>query len=776
MATWSPISGVMSQYDKSAAAGSGPANGYYLKFYDITNTAISMASASDGSGLLLKAQLDSSGYPVNGSDARFIPFIDQNYRPALYTNATDADANTIANADWFPGTTPQLVTGSNQAENVLSRDTLNDAVIDTSLQAGLVITVSDRGASTWDVVLSSSVTANTYNIVQCTGVATLSLVLMTPIAVYVEQFGAVFDYTTGATSGFTDNAVVLEHCHQYAATNNLGAVYPKDKKSVISPTFGTSDESTGNTGTSIQVCFNILDNQVIAFNGSTLIMADDQSSNGTPVDTRVFFSNTPKTNVFHDGGTIDLNGANNSVNGTNKTQFAFGYSGTQGGIAARGDNHRLTNMKYINNAGVTFVAGGQTNTQGTTLGKNWYISNCEFRNGGLDSSDHSSLFAWFTDSEIINNTFESDLPFNTTTNRGGLVACELHGSNLLFHGNYINNYYQGIWVSSNNSDTITRGFVVTSNRALVGKKFCDFYSRNVGSAATTVDDSFVYETIIANNHVTMLDVNQDETVRGVFEISASRGAVGVKICNNSCVVQGTTADTVMVRLTVAANVYEAMDLIDISDNQCSGGLTTGVSVFWNADSTIGRLSVRGNEFGTYVTPSVLVNKDLYMFGGTAGDVDTLDVDFRNTTSANIQTDNPTHGVRAKVRGDANLDIEPTLTNITQGNGTYTYKTFIDSHSGMVNIASMFTLGSTSTVDGPVSIGISEVSSSFASIGIGAAIRGAAMYPLVANNDVTGANFSLNDSGGACDATNPITFTTADVIKITASYYADFVSV
>ena len=202
MATWSPISGVMSQYDKSAAAGSGPASGYYLKFYDITNTAISMASASDGSGLLVKAQLDSSGYPVNGSDARFIPFIDQDYRPALYTNSTDADADTIANADWFPGTTPQLVTGSNQAENVLSRDTLNAVVIDTSLQAGLSINIAERttgngGGAMWDVVLSSTVTENTFNIVQCTGVATLSLVYrIENSTINVKAIGVIGDDTT----------------------------------------------------------------------------------------------------------------------------------------------------------------------------------------------------------------------------------------------------------------------------------------------------------------------------------------------------------------------------------------------------------------------------------------------------------------------------------------------------------------------------------------------------------------------------------------------------
>jgi hypothetical protein len=108
----------MSQYDKSIAAGGGPASGYFLKFYDTSNVAISIASASDGSGLLAKAQLDSSGYPINGSADRFIPFISEDYRPALYTNATDADADTIGNADWFPGTTLKMVTQSNSGLSI----------------------------------------------------------------------------------------------------------------------------------------------------------------------------------------------------------------------------------------------------------------------------------------------------------------------------------------------------------------------------------------------------------------------------------------------------------------------------------------------------------------------------------------------------------------------------------------------------------------------------------------------------------------------------------
>lgn len=89
----------------------------------------------------------------------------------------------------------EFVTGSGQLENVLSRDTLNAAVIDTSLQSGLSINIAERttgdgGGGMWDVVLSSAVTENTFNIVQCTGVPTLSLVLRYDLPVVGDKSGA----------------------------------------------------------------------------------------------------------------------------------------------------------------------------------------------------------------------------------------------------------------------------------------------------------------------------------------------------------------------------------------------------------------------------------------------------------------------------------------------------------------------------------------------------------------------------------------------------------
>jgi len=219
MANWSPISGTLPQYDKTAAAGSGPASGYYLKFYNTSNVAINMASDKDGGGLLAKCQLDSSGYPLNGSSARFIPYINQDYRIALYTNSTDADADTTGNADFFPVTTPVILSSNS---DVLLSKTEAEAIADTTAVVGKnPVIISDRADSIWDYVLASGVTPNTFNIVQCTGDATLALVLRIGNGVInAAQWGLVFDGTTDNGAAVTAlNAVI-------AATPGLAVYFP----------------------------------------------------------------------------------------------------------------------------------------------------------------------------------------------------------------------------------------------------------------------------------------------------------------------------------------------------------------------------------------------------------------------------------------------------------------------------------------------------------------------------------------------------------------------
>jgi hypothetical protein len=110
---WTPISGTMTQYQTSTG---DLASNYYLKFYQSgTTTAFNMATDSTGGTTLDKCQLDSSGYPTTDGSTRFIPHVNQKYKIVLYKNSTDADANTVGNADWVIDAIPQTQTGDTDA-------------------------------------------------------------------------------------------------------------------------------------------------------------------------------------------------------------------------------------------------------------------------------------------------------------------------------------------------------------------------------------------------------------------------------------------------------------------------------------------------------------------------------------------------------------------------------------------------------------------------------------------------------------------------------------
>ena len=207
---WSPISNTVPQYSKNA--GGAAAADYYLKFYaDGTTTPINMATDSTGGTTLAKCQLDSLGYPTTDGSTVFVPHIDQDYKLALYTNSTDADNNTLASAAWVVDNLEPVATIT--TGTIKNFATLAAAVADTGLIDGDAISIAERttgygGGGLWDVVLSSTVTENTYNIVQCTGVATLSLVLREePYVIKAAQYGVIAD---GTLSAGTDNSTVLQ--------------------------------------------------------------------------------------------------------------------------------------------------------------------------------------------------------------------------------------------------------------------------------------------------------------------------------------------------------------------------------------------------------------------------------------------------------------------------------------------------------------------------------------------------------------------------------------
>ncbi len=89
---------------------------------------------------------------------------------------------------------------------------LDDAVNDASLNLNDVIVTNDRNGATFDVVLLSSVTANTFNIVECIGVNTLALSLRVNSAIHSKQFGLVGD-------GVADDTVAISELREYMVLN-----------------------------------------------------------------------------------------------------------------------------------------------------------------------------------------------------------------------------------------------------------------------------------------------------------------------------------------------------------------------------------------------------------------------------------------------------------------------------------------------------------------------------------------------------------------------------
>jgi hypothetical protein len=124
-------------------------------------------------------------------------------------------------------------------ENAFTKNfaTLAEAVADTNLVDGDALNLAERtsgggGGATWDVVLSSGVTENTYNIVQCTGVATLSLVLRVDEIIDPVTFGAIDGESSGAVQAVFDSIGVGGGSVRFSTNSTFGDILITDKENI----------------------------------------------------------------------------------------------------------------------------------------------------------------------------------------------------------------------------------------------------------------------------------------------------------------------------------------------------------------------------------------------------------------------------------------------------------------------------------------------------------------------------------------------------------------
>lgn len=201
-----------------------------------------------------------------------------------------------------------------------------------------------------------------------------------------------------------------------------------------------------------------------------------ESSDASPKYFNLINGNTALDRMTFHGITFDINGQNNKISPSRGigvyNNFNCAAVMISGSVATVGADAYVTNFKFtecsvINSPGVTCIALGQSNQVGTILGRGSVISFCEFINNGIDSADHSSIYAWSDDVDIHSNKFSH--PVMSSGVQGPIAAAELHGSNNRFRNNTVENYLWGVYVAGNYT-SVARGQIVESNNFFVAQK------------------------------------------------------------------------------------------------------------------------------------------------------------------------------------------------------------------------------------------------------------------------------------------------------------------
>lgn len=498
------------------------------------------------------------------------------------------------------------------------------------------------------------------------------------LPVYGWQFGVLAD------GG--DDAVALQAAIDYASTNRRELRL----RGLMSATPATS--MTDEAGVNLAALILRSNLRIVGEPGATIKISNGVSTDLSPTRHSMFFSNEFLENIEIIGLTMDMNGANNPISPNRGasvynrfTNAQIIFSGTPGGIAAGANNVLIERCQFINNAGVSCIVMAQSNTPGAVLGNRWKLIGNNFYNVGLDTDDHSSVFAWATDVEMLGNTFDNPAQYNGTLHNGGYVAVEIHGSRTRFIDNAIRNYRQGLWVSSNLTEASVSGTVIANNYGEVSLTFVDFYSANLDIPSWVPYESVLHNTSIVGNNVLITNGAVEEQIKAGFKVAAVNGPNRVIIANNTVRSFEIAKTCVLVLIIADARQMTAAGQIAIQSN-VAAGINAGVVAFFGsltASKNINSMSVIDNDLGALVAGGAYPNCDVYLYGPEVGNVAELRLGGLQT-SAPVQTDGVV--TRARCFGRAVLPTVPVWNGITLGAAVVSSQVALDTDSGGVEIA------------------------------------------------------------------------------------------
>lgn len=338
-------------------------------------------------------------------------------------------------------------------------------------------------------------------------------------------------------------------------------------------------------------CFAIRsDMHVDARAGATFRIIDGVSTDKAVVFMCMFGTNEQLANLSWRGLEMDMNGRNNPISPSRASgnysllnQAHIFISGTPGGQAALANTVTIDHCRFVNTPGVSCVVLAQSNSRGVKLGRNWRISDCAFVNGGLDTPDHSAIFAWALDVVCQRCNFTNTV---AKTETGGNVAFEVHGSQQKFINNSVANYYQGVWVDGNLTEAVSSDVIVSNN---IMNKISGFGIMFYG------EHTHVSKVEIVGNKISF-----DDSVYPGVDLKIGIGCLAplsqsdVIVKNNTVTSKIRRTATSGVTLQSATHKGHRHDAFEIANNVFEG-TTFGVLVITNPVCGLGVVAIRSNR-------------------------------------------------------------------------------------------------------------------------------------------------------------------------------------
>jgi len=188
---------------------------------------------------------------------------------------------------------------------------------------------------------------------------------------------------------------------------------------------------------------------VLGLEGSSLKIGPGFSTQLAPKAFTIFASSGHVTNFAVRGVAVDFNGANNQVSAAvTKPHLLMCFYSNDG----RGDDIEVSFCRLENSAGSNVImCSSPTGSASQVLGENWLIAHNKFKNNGLCSWDHSTIWAWARDVKILYNDFDND---TMPTYLNIKCAAEMHGRDGIFRGNHVNRHTQVVWIAPNFTEAV----------------------------------------------------------------------------------------------------------------------------------------------------------------------------------------------------------------------------------------------------------------------------------------------------------------------------------